>query len=109
MNTVGETEIRTQERVVTFFQKVLGYTYLDNRQERQDNSNIDKELLTDWLRGNGYDDEIITKVLYELDKASALGSNKPLVAANQAVYEQLRYGVNVQPEVGEHRDHRQTH
>ena len=103
MNTVGETEIRTQERVVTFFQKVLGYTYLDNRQERQDNSNIDKTLLTDWLRGNGYDGEIITKVLYELEKASALGSNKPLIAANQAVYEQLRYGVNVQPEVGEHR------
>ena len=103
MNIVGETEIRTQERVVTFFQKVLGYTYLGNRQERQDNSNIDKALLTDWLRGNGYDDEIITKVLYELEKASALGSNKPLVAANQAVYEQLRYGVNVQPEVGEHR------
>ena len=103
MNTVGETEIHTQERVVTFFQKTLGYTYLDNRQERQDNSNIDKALLTDWLRGNGYDDEIITKVLYELDKASGLGSNKPLVAANRAVYEQLRYGVNVQPEVGEHR------
>ena len=103
MNTVGETEIRTQERVVTFFQKVLGYTYLGNWQERQDNSNIDKALLTDWLRGNGYDDEIITKVLYELEKASVLGSNKPLVAANQAVYEQLRYGVNVQPEVGEHR------
>ena len=103
MNTVGETEIRTQERVVTFFQKVLGYTYLDNRQERQDNSNIDKTLLTDWLRGNGYDGEIITKVLYELEKASALGSNKPLIAANRAVYEQLRYGVNVQPEVGEHR------
>ena len=103
MNTVGETEIRTQERVVTFFQKVLGYTYLGNWQERQDNSNIDKALLADWLRGNGYDDEIITKVLYELEKASALGSNKPLVAANRAVYEQLRYGVNVQPEVGERR------
>ena len=103
MNTVGETEIRTQERVVTLFQKVLGYTYLGNYQERQDNSNIDKALLIDWLKGNGYDDEIITKVLYELDKASALGSNKPVVAANRAVYEQLRYGVNVQPEVGEHR------
>ena len=103
MNTIGETEIRTQERVVTFFQKVLGYTYLGNWQERQDNSNIDKVLLTDWLRGNGYDDEIITKVLYELEKASALGSNKPLVAANRSVYEQLRYGVNVQPNTGEHR------
>ena len=28
---------------------------------------------------------------------------KPLVEANRAVYEQLRYGVNVQPNTGEHR------
>ena len=103
MNTVGETEIRTQERVITFFQKTLGYTYLGNWHARQANSNVEKDLLTDWLRGSGYDDEIITKVLYELEKASALGSNKPLVAANRAVYEQLRYGVNIQPNTGEHR------
>ena len=103
MNTVGETEIRTQERVVTFFQKTLGYTYLGNYHARQDNSNVEKGLLTDWLSGNGYDDEIIAKVLYELEKASALSTTKPLVAANRAVYEQLRYGVNVQPNTGEHR------
>ncbi|MYG08279.1 hypothetical protein F4167_17035 [Candidatus Poribacteria bacterium] len=103
MNTVGETEIGTQERVVTFFQKVLGYSYLGNWHARQDNSNVEKDLLTNWLSGNGYDDEIITKMLYELEKASALGSNKPLVAANRAVYEQLHYGVNVQPNTGEHR------
>ncbi|MDE0016305.1 MAG: HsdR family type I site-specific deoxyribonuclease [Candidatus Poribacteria bacterium] len=103
MNTVGETEIRTQERVITFFQKTLGYTYLGNWHARQDNSNVEKDLLTDWLRSRQCDDEIITKVLYELEKASALGSNKPLVAANRTVYEQLRYGVNVQPNTGEHR------
>ena len=49
MNTVGDREIRTQERVVTFFQKVLGYTYLGSWQARQENSNIEKELLSDWL------------------------------------------------------------
>ena len=103
MNTVGETEIRTQERVITFFQKTLGYTYLGNWHARQDNSNVEKDLLTDWLRSRQCDDEIITKVLYELERASALGSNKPLIAANRAVYEQLRYGVNVQPNTGEHR------
>ena len=42
MNTVGEKEIRTQGRVVTFFQNVLGYTYLSKWQARQDNRNIDK-------------------------------------------------------------------
>ena len=103
MSTVGEREIRTQERVVTFFRDVLGYTYLGHWKERLDNSNIEKELLTDWLSGRGHDDGIITKVLYELGKASALGGSKPLIEANREVYGQLRYGVNVQPSTGEHR------
>lgn len=103
MNTIGETEIRTQKRVVTFFQKTLGYTYLGNWHARQENSNVEKDLLTDWLKSRQYDDEIITKVLYELDKASALGSNRSLIDANREVYELLRYGVNVQPNTGEHR------
>ena len=102
MNTVGETEIHTQERVVTFFQKTLGYSDLGNWHARQDNSNVEKDLLTDWLRSRQCDDEIITKVLYELDKASALGSNRTLIDANRKVYELLRYGVNVQPSTGEH-------
>ncbi len=101
--TVGETEIRTQERVITFFQKTLGYSYLGNWHARQSNSNVEKDLLTDWLRSRQCDDEIITKVLYELDKASALGSNRSLIDANRDVYELLRYGVNVQPNTGKHR------
>ena len=103
MNTVGETEIYTQERVVAFFQKTLGYTCLGNWHARQDNSNVEKDLLTNWLKSRQHDDEIITKVLYELDKASALGSNRSLIDANREVYELLRYGVNVQPSTGEHR------
>ena len=103
MSTVGEREIRTQERVVAFFRDVLGYTYLGHWQDRPDNSNIEKEQLTNWLTSRGHDDGIITKVLYELGRASALGSSRPLVEANREVYEQLRYGVNVQPGTGEHR------
>jgi len=103
MNTVGARETSTQERVITFFQKGLGYTYLGNWQERQENSNIDTVLLTDWLRNRGHDDAISAKVLFELKNAAALSSNKPLIAANRAVYELLRYGVNVQPNTGEHR------
>lgn len=103
MSSVGETEIRTQERVITFLQKTLGYSYLGNWHARQGNSNVEKDLLTDWLRSRQGDDEIITKVLYELGKASALGSNRSLIDANREVYELLRYGVNVQPNTGEHR------
>ena len=103
MNTVGEKEKRTQERVATFFQKTLGYTYLGNYQTRQENSNIDTGLLTDWLRSKRHDDTIITKVLSELQKAAALGGSKKLYEANREVYGRLRYGVPVQPSTGEHR------
>ena len=104
MNTVGEREIRTQERVIAFFEDTLGYTYLGNWEHSgEENSNILSEDLADWLRRQGYKIDIISKAVYELQKSAALGSNKPLVEANRAVYEQLRYGVNVQPNTGEHR------
>ena len=103
MSTVGEKEKRTQERVVTFFQKTLGYTYLGNYHARQENSNIDTGLLTDWLSSRRHDDTIITKVLSELQKAAALGGSKKLYEANREVYGRLRYGVPVQPSTGEHR------
>lgn len=103
MNTVGDRETGTQERVVAFFQKTLGYAYLGSWQERQSNNNIDTELLTDWLGSRGHDDAIISKVLFELEKAAALGGSRKLYEANREVYGLLRYGVNVQPSTGEHR------
>ena len=62
--------------------------------ERQGTSNIDKGLLTHWLRSRGHDDAIITKVLFELEKAAAVSATKTLVDANREVYGLLRYGVN---------------
>ena len=101
MNTVAEREIHIQGRVVTFFHEVLGYTYLGNWQERAGNSNIDKNLLIDWLKSRGHDDNIINKTLRELDKAATFGGSKTLYDANREVYELLRYGVKIQPSVGE--------
>ena len=101
MNTVAEREIHIQGRVVTFFHEVLGYTYLGNWQERASNSNIDKNLLIDWLKSRGHDDNIINKTLRELDKAATFGGSKTLYDANREVYELLRYGVKIQPSVGE--------
>ena len=99
MSTVGEKEKRTQERVIRFFQDALGYTYLGHWQDRQGNSNIEEELLIDWLKSQGHDDEIITKALRELEKAAALGGTTKLYEANREVYELLRYGVKVRPTV----------
>ena len=102
MNTVGEREIRTQERVINFFRQTLGYLYLGHWQERAENSNIETRRLADWLRGRERDDRVISKALNELTKAVAIGGSRTLYEANCEVYELLRYGVKVQPEVGEH-------
>ena len=101
MSTVGEREIRTQQRVVAFFQAALGYAYLGDWKDRGGNSNIEKTLLTDWLSRQGHSDKIIAKVLFELGKAASLGGSKTLYDANREVYGLLRYGVRVQPDVGE--------
>ena len=102
MSTVGQREIRTQRSVIAFFRDALGYAYLGDWQDRPNNRNIEAGLLTDWLKRRGHDDGIITKVLHELNKAAALGGSTTLYDANRAVYGLLRYGVKVQPDVGEH-------
>ena len=102
MSMVGQREIRTQQRVVGFFRDTLGYAYLGHWKDRPDNGNIEETLLTSWLKGQGRGDRIISKVLFELSKAAALSGSKSLYDANREVYRLLRYGVKVQPDVGEH-------
>ena len=101
MSTVGQREILTQRRVIAFFRDTLGYAYLGDWQDRPNNRNIEPALLTDRLKRQGHDNGIIAKVLRELDKAAALGGSTTLYDANRMVYDLLRYGVKVQPDVGE--------
>ena len=101
MSTVDEREIRAQQRVVAFFKAALGYAYLGDWKDRDGNSNVEETLLADWLSRQGHSDKIIAKVLFELGKAAALGGSKTLYDANREVYGLLRYGVRVQPDVGE--------
>lgn len=103
MTLVGEIERRTQERAIDFFQQVLGYRYLGNWKDRPDNSNVDEKFLREWLGKRGYTDQIIGKVLRELYKAKQIiAGSRNLYDANREVYSLLRYGVKVQPDVGEH-------
>ncbi len=101
MSGVGEREIRTQQRVVEFFRDALGYAYLGNRKDRAHNRNIEDELLAAWLKKQGHNNKIADKARSELSKAAALGGSKTLYDANSEVYGLLRYGVKVQPGVGE--------
>ena len=87
--------------MVEFFTDALGYRYLGDGQERAGNSNIDEDLLSDWLRRRGNDDTIISRALDELQNTAAIGGGRTLYDANREVYELLRYGVGVLPNVGE--------
>ena len=101
MNTIGQREFLTQRRVISFFQLVLGYNSLGNWKERTGNRNIEDKHLIRWLKDQGNSDKIIKKVLSEIHKAAATSGSKTLYDANREVYGLLRYGVKVQPEVGE--------
>lgn len=95
---VGQLERVTQDRVVELFQNVLDYRYLGNWEEREDNSNIEEDILIEYLKKK-YSDNVINTTLYELNKV-ANDQSKSLYDVNKQVYTLLRYGVNVQPEVG---------
>ena len=101
MTFVGQIEKKTQQRVVRLFHKTLGYDYLGDWTEREGNRNIEEDLLRKFLREKQrYDEALITRAIYELDKAAG-DTSKSLYDRNLAVYELLRYGVKVKPDVGE--------
>ena len=101
MNSVGQYEHETQRRVIEFFTNALGYRYLGNWQDRAGNSNIEEDLLADWLNRQGNDDRIVSRTLDKLRNAAAVGGGQTLYDANREVYGLLRYGVGVLPNVGE--------
>ncbi|TFE46414.1 HsdR family type I site-specific deoxyribonuclease [Paraburkholderia dipogonis] len=100
MSTVGQIEKKTQERVVQLFRDSLGYEYLGNWIDRVGNRNIDHALLTSFLKRRGYDDALIARAIHLLDKAAG-DQSKSIYDRNKAIYEMLRYGVQVKPEIGE--------
>ena len=97
---INQLERETQDRVIKFFHRVLGYDYLGNWQDRDKNSNIEEKYLTDFLRKQGYRDDIIRKAIYELEK-KATNQQNSLYDKNKEVYDLLRYGVSIKPSPSE--------
>ena len=97
MTTVGLKERATQDRVVNLF-KSLGYRYLGNWGDREDNSNIEDELLRQFL--TGHSDVLIKRALHELNRVAG-DQSKSFYDVNKEVYRLLRYGVKVKEGVGE--------
>jgi type I restriction enzyme R subunit len=99
-NDIGQLERLAQNRVVALFRDKLGYKYLGDWEERIGNGNIEADLLSAFLKEQGHDQNIIDRTLYLL-KRDAGDMSKALYDRNRAVYESLRYGVKVKPEIGE--------
>ena len=101
MSDVGQIERKTQNRVVKLFSEQLGYECLGNWEYREGNSNVETGLLVQNLKARGYNDNLTTRALDQLGKASAVGAGHDLYEANRDVYNLLRYGVKVKPGAGE--------
>ena len=101
MSQVGDIERITQNRVVKLFCDRLGYRYLGNWEDRQNNSNIEEKYLREYLSSKkGYSDVLINKALFQL-RQTANNDNETLYTNNKRVYDLLRYGVKVKPDVGD--------
>ena len=97
---VGQIERKTQNRVVALFRDRLGYDYLGNWEDRDDNSNIEEGYLRLFLSRAGYSEALTEKAIKELEKSV----NRPqmsLYDINKETYSMLRYGIKVREGLGE--------
>lgn len=98
---VGQIERKTQNRVVALFRDRLGYEYLGNWEDREENNNVEVNLLRAYLSEAGYTDVQIEKAIEKLTRIAG-DQSKGLYEVNKEVYGLLRYGVNIRAELGEH-------
>ena len=96
---VNELERKTQERILhDIFEKKLGYTYLGNFEDRENNSNIEEFYLLKFLKKK-YSEEIARKAIVELKKV-AHNDSKSLYETNKEVYNLLKYGKGISLHIG---------
>jgi type I restriction enzyme R subunit len=100
MTNVSKPERATQERVIELFTETLGYQYLGDWSDRAGNHCIEEGLLSAFLTRSGYSPAHINATLHKL-RSDALLHGRSLYAANQAVYQLLRYGISVKVEAGQ--------
>lgn len=98
MSNVGSVERLTQDRIIKLFQNQLGYEYLGNWQDRQDNQAIEEKYLSAYLNKRGYSSDLIQKAVFEL-KQTAYVQNQSLYDVNKAVHGLLRYGLKIKADL----------
>jgi len=97
MPNIGDSEHKTQNRVVKFFLDKLHYTYLGNLHDSE-NRNIMQEQLHAWLLKQGYSEKLASNAVDALVKTST-NLQQGLYHANKEVYSLLKYGAKVKESV----------
>ena len=67
MTQIGDAEIKTQNRIIRFFQDCLNYSYLGNLHDLE-NKNIRIKELTAWLLRQGYSETLARRAVDDLVK-----------------------------------------
>ena len=97
MTGIGAIERETQNRIINLVRGDLGYEYFGNLSEF-DNENIIEEQLRKSLAVAGYSDVLIDRSVEELLRLSR-DTTKSLYERNRNVYDLLRYGAKVKPDL----------
>lgn len=100
MSRVGESERKTQKRVIAYLRDTLGYRYVGDRSQRVGNANVEAETLRVFLQGRGVEPGTATRAIAALTKAASVGGSRTLYTANREVHGLLRYGVPLAEETG---------
>lgn len=98
MEFKAEQEIKTQDRIVKVFKEKLNYDYLGDWKERENNTNIEDDILTKNLKNRGYNTIQINLAINKLRRISE-DPNKSLYQKNKDIYEMIRYGVQVKEDI----------
>lgn len=97
---IGSTERITQNRIVDIFKNELGYRHLGNWQDREENSQLEENILRDWLLNKKKLDPVLVDNAIRKFSNTVYDQSKSMYDSNKEVYALLRYGVNVKAEVG---------
>jgi type I restriction enzyme, R subunit len=100
MSGIGAIERETQNQVAKLFTSRLGYEHLGDWGERDGNSCLEPEYLLAFLLKSGYSENLALRAIDAVRIVVEHGS-KNLYDKNEEIYQLLRYGVKVKPELGD--------